>query len=278
MKKNNRILIAFIVVLAFTSCSVERNIAYDFMNSDVPVAVLINPPEQLLKLSDKTFEVPDIDSLSAQEKDSALLQNSLFLKNINDEKVIAKFYNAMLHQLQGSNIQVFTPDYINEFYACNKPSFVVDIVQLQLEEYYEQVDESEIYYDESIFPEDIYLNALAINVWLKISMVADTVNQPLLLFATDNITDAYKGSVRSYPYTNEVTYKSSKMPLKTDDIYAFSGILGYRFSTWIYDYFINRHIYAMMPKGSSPDYYYHYDPERRTFLPANNSTKFEIIQ
>ena len=278
MKKNSGYFVILIVIFAFTSCSVEKNIAYDFLNTDVPVAVLVKPPEQLLKLNDKTFEISDIDSLSPQEKDSALLQNSIFLKNVNDKKIIAKFYNAILSQLESSNIQLFTPDYTDQFLASNKPSFVVDIIQLQLEEYYEQVDETEIYSDETIFPEDIYLNAVALNVWLQITMVGDTVNKPLVLFATDNITDAYKGSVRSYPYTNEVKYKSSMVPLTTDDIYFFSGVLGYRFSTWIYDYFINRHIYAMMPQGSSPDYYYHYDPERKTFLPANNSTKFEIIR
>lgn len=278
MKKISGYFVIFIVVFAFTSCSVERNIAYDFLNTDVPVAVLLNPPEQLLKLSDKTFEIPDIDSLSPQEKDTALLQNSIFLKNVNDKKVIAKFYNAMLSQLDNTNIQLFTPDYADQFLASNKPSFVVNIIQLQLEEYYEQVDEKEIYPDESIFPEDIYLNAVALNVWLQITMVGDTINKPLVLFATDNITDAYKGSVRSYPSTNEVRYKSSMVPLTTDDIYFFAGVLGYRFSTWVYDYFINRHIYSMMPKGSSPDYYYHYDPERNTFLPANSSTKFEIIK
>ncbi|PLW96129.1 MAG: hypothetical protein C0593_12390 [Marinilabiliales bacterium] len=275
----NLILPALLIFsLVVSSCSTERMLAGDFMALESPVAILIMPPGQLLKQNNKTFEIEGYDTLSAEQQILQLKENSVLLKYISDSRVVDGFYNTFVQHLAETNLQVFTQDYKDEFFAIkNKPAYIISIEQLQLEEYYEQVDESEIYDDPEMVPEDVYLNAMALNAWIEIKNVKDTTNS-LLLFGTDEITDAFSSSFRTYPFTGEVKYKMNRDPIEPNDVYAFGDVLGFRFSSFIYDYFMNHYIFLKMPDGRSPETYYHYDAINRTFLPASDKMRFEVIE
>jgi hypothetical protein len=67
-------------------------------------------------------------------------------------------------------------------------------------------------------------------------------------------------------------------PIEPNDVYAFGDVLGFRFSSFIYDYFMNHYIFLKMPDGRSPETYYHYDAINRTFLPASDKMRFEVIE
>lgn len=264
--------------IIISSCSTERMLASDFMDLDSPVAILVMPPDQLLKQNDKTFEIEGYDTLSAEQQVKQLKENSALLKYLSDRRVVDGFYNTFVQHLAETNIQVFTQDYKDQFFAIkDKPAYIISIGQLQLEEYYEQVDESQIYDDPEMVPEDVYLNAIALNAWIDIKNVKDTTAS-LLLFGTDNITDGFSSSFRTYPFTGEVRYKMNRDMLEPKDVYAFSDVLGFRFSSFVYDYFMNHYIFLKMPDGQQPDAYYHYDPLNRTFLPANENMRFEVIE
>ncbi len=278
MFKNLIFPVILLLSTLLSSCSAERMLAGDFMDLNAPVAVLVLPPDQLLKQNDKTFEIEGYDSLTAEQQIEKLRESSALLKYISDSRVVDGFYNTFVGHLAETNIQTFTPEYKDKFFAINnKPAYIISIGQLQLEEYYEQVDESEIYDNPDLVPEDVYLNAIALNAWIEIKNVKDTTSS-LLLFGTDNITDAFSSSFRTYPFTGEVKYKMNREILEPNDVYAFSDVLGFRFSSFIYDYFMNHYIYVKMPEGQRPDTYYHYDAINRTFLPANDKMRFEVIE
>ncbi|HPE85818.1 MAG: hypothetical protein M0O94_00020 [Bacteroidales bacterium] len=261
-----------------TSCSTERMLASDFMDLEAPVAILVLPPGQLLKQNNKTFEIEGYDTLTPEQQVIQLREHSALLKYISDSRVVDGFYNTFVQHLAETNLQVFTPTYKEEFFAVtNKPAYILSIAQLQLEEYYEPLNESGLCDNPNLVPDAIYLNAMALNAWIDIKNVKDTLNS-LLLFGTDVITDAFSSSYRTYPFTGEVKFKMNRDLLEPNDVYAFSDVLGFRFSSFIYDYFMNHYIHIKMPEGQRPDAYYHYDPLNRAFLPANEKMRFEVIE
>ncbi len=267
-----------LLIITISSCSTERKLAGVFMDLEAPVAVLVLPPDQLLKQNDKTFEIEGYDTLSPEQQVLQLKENSALLKYISDSRVVDGFYNTFVQHLAETNIQVFTENYKELFFSVkNKPAYIITIAQLQLEEYYEQVDESEIYDNPDLVPKDVYLNSIALNAWIDIKNVKDTTNS-LLLFGTDNITDGFSSSFRTYPFTGEVKYKMSRDLIEPKDVYAFSDVLGFRFSSFIYDYFMNHYIHVKMPNGQLPDAYYHYDPLNKNFLLADENLRFEVLK
>ncbi len=255
-------------LLAFSSCSLERKLAKEFVENNDSIAVLLFPPDFLFKTNLKTWSAGDIDELDPMEQEARLLDSSKFLKNTSDTIFIGRYMNALQAGLVKFGIYTYDDGEIIEFMSLESSAFQVSVAQLELEEGIFEYRAEEVF-DTTLYYEDFYLDQVSINSWFEISKLNDQFGVNNVLYASDFVTEGLEGRFTSNIFTGEVRFKYNIFPLETEDIYTLAAISGERYAEYIFDYLMNRYIFMNFPEGQQPSIYLRYDIDAGVFYPAH---------
>ena len=269
MKKYEFILF-LVILLHVLACSPERELAKQYMANIPSTEIMVLAPEYVFKTSLKHYEVDSTEIIDESALDSVLLGKSLFLQFISDSLFLDTFTGSYVDGLRSYDYTVFLDSEMDTFLTVDNPEFIVNIAQVELEEYVLPIRDEELVY-EYLFYKEIDLNAVSINSWFELTRINDEEELGKeVLFASHYILDDFEGEFKYYPFTGEIQYAYKIDSLLVSDIYGLAGFLGQKYAGYTNDYLMNTYVYKNLPEKLRPKYYFHYNRERGSLVPVED--------
>jgi len=224
---------------------------------------MILPIDYLFKSNLKIEELGDTAGMSEWEIDSALMDNSIFLKDISDSIVLETFINSLMMEFEKLGFAVYTEDYIDSFLFFQSPAYILNIAQLELEEHSFEFEDSELIRGIEYYKK-LQLNAININTWLEISALNADEEGRELFYANETIADIVDGHFGENLFTGKVKYNYRIVKMDEEIIYRYCELLGRRYAGYTYDYIMNEYIKQNFPSNKKLRFYMHYNRENKT--------------
>ena len=273
----NRFLICSgITLLVFlSSCSIERKLAQGFIDNPPPINIQLFSPGGLNKYSHKGELIPGFDSLSGIQQDSALYYSSRFIQYIDDSIYLEKYVNAFIDELRSLGFKVFVEESIDTFLKSLPQSYLLNMVQVQLDEYRFPLEDSAEFGDSTFFKR-FEINAVDASSWFEISKMNTVKPVKTVLHSKFTGTDSFEGRFFLNGFSSEVMYKYKIDSLNVKDIYDLSIYAGRKHANYLFDYFMNQYVAFHLPQGEEMQGYLHYDHAGK-FLGITDEERFEIV-
>ena len=279
MKRLKHFLGIFLVFTTVTlgSCTLERSLSKAFLEKRETISILLIKPDFTFKTNKKSWEIKGFDQMSNSRQEQALIENSLFLKQIDDSLFLEKYFTALTTGLKSFGINVFVMEQLTDFMAQTGALYQVSVAQIEIEEDTFPYHVEETFDDTVVYFEDFSLNTVNINNWYEINKLNDSQAANHLLYASHYVMDQIEGQFAENIFTGEVKYKYNLYPIDANSIYEFAGMLGEKYAEYIFDYLINEFVFRNFPENQRPGVYMHYDHEYRILTPAG-SDRFIFMQ
>lgn len=261
-------LLLSVLVLIITSCSYDRKLAKQFVESNPDISILVMPTDDIFKVNMKRDELgDDTTTMDEWQIDSALMANSLFLKDISDSIFLEAYYNSFFDELEKLNVKTYTEDYIDSFLFIRSSAFLLNIAQIEADEYVKNFKDSEEFND-FVYTKTLPLNAVSINTWFEITRLNNNKGSRRVFFAEDEISDNAYGYFSENLFTGQVSYKYFLREMEIEDIYHKCEELGQKYAGYVFDYIMNSYISRNFPPDRKRKYYMHYKRSINSFEPA----------
>ena len=271
-----RIIPVLVIILLpwLFSCSVERRIAKEYIANDTIRTALVIPPDYLFKTSLKAYEYEDADTLSDYELDSALYASSLYLQFIDDSVFIEAYYTSYCNELARLGFILYEEDSLLTFLSEKSGAYIINLAQLELEEYVMPVVQKE-QFEDYLYYQVIDLNAVNLNSWIEISKM-NVEEEKKLFFYSFDLTDEVDGHFRYQFFKADVIFEYTKDSLTVEQVYWLGAYAANVYAGFTFDYLLNQYVdRKSLEQGFiRSDIYYHYDRERHWLRPAGDDEQF----
>lgn len=265
-----------VLTLAATSCFTDKKLAKSFVNEGPGIRIVLTPASALYKFNHKGEAIENFDSLTVEQQDSALYWSSLFIREISDSLFLESYVNNFLTELRKLGFTVYITDLIDTSAYEYPQTYVVNMTQLQLDEYFYPY-EDEVEYDDYRYVKSFDLNAIDFSVWYELSKLKTGTPSTTILYTTHSMTDGMDGRFMLDPFANEVIYRYDIDSVTMSDVMTMAANLGRRHAGYLYDFFLNQYVSFHMPEGETPFYYYHYNRFHNRFEPVD-SERFQWLE
>ncbi len=260
-----------------SSCSIERRLAGDYLNKKETTAVLLIAPDLVFK---EGFKVPDslnLDSLPEENRNTLLLQYTELVQYIDDSIFIDGYVNGLSYGLRQLGYKVFKDYNSHTFLATGDNRMILNLAQLQLEEYYIPVKDQASFSDDESYRYEFFITGININSWFELSGLNHSDSAIRVVFNSEAISDYSESDFRYFPLSGEVKYLYAVDSLRITDVYEAGRNTGYINAGNFHNYLINRYIRMNMPGGQTPEKIMVYDRVSGV-LRKSDSTGFTEIQ
>jgi len=272
-------LIIFVIactgLLSLPSCLPERKVANTFIESAHGLNLLVIPPDYVFKYNHKGESVEGFSALTQSQQDSALWASSRYMQYLSDSVILENYMNVFISELRSCGFNVYLEDAVDSFMTGKPQSYVVDISQMQLDEYFYPLEDEDNFND-TVYYKRINLNAVDFSCWFDLSKANTENAKKTVLYSTATSYDSFEGRFYNDIFTGAVHYKYNIDSLTVKDVYAMATYLGKKHAGYLYDFFMNQYIAKHMPDGMQMQDYYHYDHTRQSFAPAYDD-RFEVL-
>jgi len=269
------------IILAFLlpflhSCMPGRQTARGFIKSPPGISILVNAPDLVYKFNHRGEDIRGFDSMSQSRQDSALWVSSRYMQFLNDSILLENYMNRFISELRLLGFTVYVGSADDSLLKANPQSYVVDIAQLQMDEYNYTLEDEDAFLD-SVYLKKIRLNAVDFSAWFDLWKVSSGPGRKTTLYGTSTAYDDFDGKFFNDPFSGSVRYKYSIDTLKVADMYEMATVLGKKHAGYLYDFFLNQYVAIHLPEGEEPEDYYHYDRARHYLTPAGDD-RLEILE
>ena len=268
-------IIGLILMTALTSCYPEWKLARSYIDEGPDVSIMVLPTNYVFKKNLKVDELKTTDSLTEYQLDSALMANSLFLRELSDSIFLEGFINSMIEEFVKLGYQVYTEPMLDSFLFVKTPAYILNIAQVSLEEHYNVHEDKQDFGDYSYF-KSVDLNALSYNFWFELSELNNDSKEHKLFFASETINDVVFGYFAENMFTGEIKYKYNIDEIDMDIIYGYSSYFGSRYAGYTYDYLMNKYIEDNWPADKTLRYYMQYKRENNSLDPTLDQKFIEL--
>ncbi|RLD31881.1 MAG: hypothetical protein DRI72_08135, partial [Bacteroidetes bacterium] len=207
-----------LIVFLAVSCSVEKKLAMDFVQSNNSRHVLVFSTDQVFKVNQKRELLDSLKITDESIFDSVLYANSGYLQYINDSLFLANYVLGYLKEMETIGFHVYKESQTLEFLNLDSNAYVANIAQIEIEETIYDYRAGEEIFGEYYYY-DFELNALIVNSWIELKEYNKTGNGEQLYFATDMITDDFDGEFYTDLFAGEVRFAYNVDTLETEDLY-----------------------------------------------------------
>lgn len=252
-------LFILFIALVLVSCGTERRLAQKYLKEHKPGAVMLIAPDFVYKNSYKIPYMASFESLPQEKKDSIAFYMSDVLQYCDDSVYISDFMQSLTKGLKYFGFSVYYNQPADEFLNSGYESYILNFVQMQLEEYYDSITDDTSYDYESQNYMSLFVTAINLNNWIEITKLNHEKYKPVLLYNSQTITDDFKGDFNYYPITGAYSFDYQIDSLNTEKLYKASADLGYRYAQWIFDYTLNDYIRKNMPANERVDQLFTFD-------------------
>lgn len=252
-------LILLSLALTAIACSPERKIASRYLKEKTPGAILLISPDFVYKNSFKIPYVKNFESLPQTTKDSLAFYTSDVLQYCNDSVYINRFMQSIKRGLTYFGFSVYFNQPADEFLNSTYESYIINIAQIQLEEYLDSISDETSYDSESQNNMSLFVTAININNWVEVTRLNHEQSKARVLYNSQTITDDFIGNFAYYPVTGKFDYDYIIDSLDIDKLYLASSELGFKYSQWLFDYILNDYIKKNLPDGIRQEKFYTFD-------------------
>ncbi|MCX6306685.1 MAG: hypothetical protein NT040_17095 [Bacteroidetes bacterium] len=263
-------------IAALHSCVPERQVANLFIKSPHMISLLVNPPDQVFKYNHKGEEIDGFDSLTQQQQDSLLWEHSRYMQYINDSILLETYMNNYIDELRLLGFNVYLNNSIDSFMTVKHQSYVIDVSQMQLDEYYYPLEDEDAFLD-TVYLKKFNINAVDYSCWFNLSKAGTGGGRKTLLYTSNTAYDTFDGRFFNDPFSGTVRYKYTIDSLRIKDVYEMATYLGKKHAGYLYDFFLNQYIAKHMPEGLDMEDYYHYNRNRQSLVPAYED-RLEVLE
>ena len=253
----------------------ERKLGKEFLAQTPQISIEVFTPQNLYKFSHKGEAIAGFDSLSGPQQDSALFADSRFIRYVDDSAFLDKYVNSFIDELRGIGFRVFVDGGADTILRIQPQAYVVNMSQIQLDEYFDPYEDSEQVGD-SVFFKTFELNAVDASCWFELNKYNAVKPVKTVLYSSFTASDGFAGNFILNNFTMNLQYRYKIDSLKLKDISDLASITGRRDANYLFDYFMNQYISYHMPEGMEILGYLHYVPSRRTF-DFTDEEKFEVL-
>ncbi|MCX6243721.1 MAG: hypothetical protein NTU98_03370 [Bacteroidetes bacterium] len=272
-KRIRHLLVLVLLAVLGTSCTVEQKLGKDFLTQTPQINIELLSPEGLYKYNHKGEEIAGFDSMTGPQQDSALYADSRFIKNVDDSIFLDRYVNSFIEELRALGFKVYV-DGIDSLFKFQPQSYIVNLAQVQLDEYYQPFEDSEPIGD-SVFYKTYELNAVDASAWIEVNKFNVVKPVKTVLYSSFTGSDGFSGSFVEDGFNIRYRYKIDSLDMH--DVYNLASFSGRRHANYLYDYFMNQYIVRNMPSGFDILGYLHYDRQRKAFY-FTDDEKFDVLQ
>ena len=263
--------------LLFSSCGIEKKIADGFVKNLPEINLQVFTADYVLKYNHKGEQIPEFASMSDKEQDSALMAESKFIQFIDDSLFLDHYVNNFIDELRALNFKVYLDASLDSILAGKPQSYVVNLAQVQLDEYNYPLEDAEPV-DDTVYRMKFELNAVDGESWFELSKLNSPKPFKTVLYSAFTANDGFQGNFFIDPFSNRgVRYKYKIDSLKVKDIYDMAAYMGKKNASYLFDYFMNQYVVYHMPEGVEIQSYYHYNRFRRS-LEKVDDDRFDVLE
>ena len=257
-------VVIVVLALSIQACTIERKTAVAFTKKANVTSLIVLQPDQLFKLNQKLYLLDSLGPVDEDREAEVLLENSLFLKDLNDSRFVDNYMLGYKNELARFGFHVYDASTLDKIPAKDSNVIQVSVAQIELEEtLYPFRDETQIY-GQNYF-HDHQLNAVFVNSWFDITPLN---NKSSIYFATDMLVDQVESTFDYDVFSDQVRYMYNLEPMSTDMLYQFAYDLGRVYAGYTFDYLLNTELDRVLPPEDRTDRYWRYDPFSQTFFLA----------
>ena len=257
-------VVIVVLALSIQACTIERKTAVAFAKKANVTSLIVQQPDQLFKINQKLYLLDSLGPVDKEREGEVLLENSLFLKDLNDSRFVDNYMLGYKNELARFGFHVYDASTMDQLPAKDSNVIQVSVAQIELEEtLYPFRDETQIY-GQNYF-HDHQLNAVFVNSWFDITPLN---NKSSIYFATDMLVDQVESTFDYDVFSDQVRYMYNLEPMSTDMLYQFAYDLGRVYAGYTFDYLLNTELDRVLPPEDRTDRYWRYDPFSQTFFLA----------
>jgi hypothetical protein len=264
-----------LLVVLLASCSMEKKLAQTFIKTPPAIDLQLFTPDILFKFNHKGEEIEGFKALSDTQQDSALYVSSKFMQFVEDSIYLEQYMNSFIEELRALGFNVFLDHSVDSFLQRQPQSYIVNISQVQLDEYKFPLVDSEPFED-TVYTKTFQLNSVDASAWFELSKINSPNPKKTVLYSSFTASDGFDGNFLINTFTNDIQYRYKIDSLKLRDIYDLAGYAGWKDASYLFDFFMNQYIAFHLPKGIEPLYFLHYDRYHKTLSPTEDE-KFDIL-
>ena len=265
-----------LLVVLLASCTMEKKLAQTFVKTPPEINIQLFTPDILFKFNHKGEEIEGFNALTDAQQDSALYASSKFMQYVNDSIYLERYLNNFINELRALGFNVFLDNSVDSFLQRQPQSYVVNISQLQLDEYIFPLEDSEPF-DDTVYFKSFKLNAVDASTWFELSKINTPNPKKTVIYSSFTSSDGFDGNFVINSFTLNVQYKYKIDSLRLKDIYELSVYAGKKDASYLFDFFMNQYIAYYLPKGTEPQNFLHYNRFNKSLTPAEDE-RFEILQ
>jgi hypothetical protein len=267
----------FAAFLLFTGCSLEQKLAKSFALTRPVGQFLLLEPEFVFKSNLKTFEVEGYDDMDQVERDSILLEKSLFLKQVSDSVVIGEFVKGFTETFKVYGADIFTSKSVDTLMYNGGHPYILNMAQFSLEEYIHPFSSEQQVYDEVLVIDGFDVNAINYNIWIELGRL-NSEKQNKVLFNSEYLADQVNGSLRQNLFTGKSFFDYTIDTIQQDNVVAFARKFGRETAQLVFDYIMNEYMMENLPDDYPYNpYYYHWDPERKILYSIDEEHRIMVL-
>lgn len=241
------------------SCSPERKLAKKYIKEHSPGGVMLISPDFVYMNSFKIPYVENFEAMPQHQKDSLAFYSSDVLQYTIDSVYIKRFMESLSRGLTYMGFSVFYNQPVDQFLNTEDESYIINLVQMQLEEYYDSISDESSYDYETQNYNVLYVTAINLNNWVELTRLNHIKTEPQVLFNSQTITDDFIGNFRYFPESGRFDFEYEIDSLTEQKLYRAAGELGYKYSQWIFDFILNDYVKKNLEHGYVQEFLFTYD-------------------
>ncbi len=271
-----RFILLLLLVIVATSCSIERQLAKNFVKQAKGMPVLVFFPPEIFVVNQKHDVNNESFLFSDAVQDTSLYRYSYLLPVLNEKELLGKFNGAFQHELANYGCKVYDTSSLEAFSRLESRSVQINVAQLELQEYLTSYEDA-IPVGDDKYTKVIYINGINMAAWFELGFVNDSTNTNFpVLYASHDIYDRWNGYFTQRILTGEVQYKLEIDSLQKADVDAFAAYLGRLYAAYTFDYLMNAEITKSVPIERKTSFYYRYDPYSKTIFKTETDRFTEL--
>lgn len=274
------LFITFIFGIILSGCSTERKLARKFVNQSSSVSVMLEMPEFVFKFNerdDRSYK--GFRDLNQYEQDSALVLQTLTLKDVDEAVVLNVFQSSFVSTLKKYKVNVFDNSQIADFQKNDDISWVVKIPQIELREFIYTDEFSQYFYNQE-YTAVVPRTGVNFATWFEMIFGNNPENEPVqVMFSEKEMIESLKSGEFVFDQAkNEIYYSYDLDSLTPQYIYDFTTFLGRLYAGYTYDYMMNSYIINHLPNSVNPSAYFRHDPFNNSLFKNGSTDKFISLE
>jgi len=259
------VVLAF-AICCFNSCSIERNLAKEYVKQNERGTVMLLKPEYLYKKNLRNSSLTNVTGLDGENIDSILLSKSHFIRFIDDEVFFNSYFYILENSLSSYGFKVLKESEADSFLTAVAPAWVINPAQFEINEIEEPFSDFH-YFDTVLFEQKFVLNKISLHSWLELSPLNPGEQTMDVLYSVQSVADKIEGRFKRHIIWGTVKYQYNKVPITLSHAYDISEHSAFKHSAYLFDFLMNNYIASQLPQWRTQNRYFSYDISKKRIKP-----------